>query len=96
MLNAFLNSPLLFASVYMTLPWKILGLLFCQDGRSLHHVAGWFLRTLLILDCCFLEIMLQHQQLCLVCIYQDYVCVKLVTRDFVSLKKNYFLKTTQQ
>lgn len=40
----------------------------------------------------FLEIMLQHQQLHLVCVYQDYVYVKLVIRDFASLKENCFLK----
>lgn len=51
--------------------------------------------TLLILDCCFLEIMLQQQQLHLLCVYQDYVCVKLVIRDFASLKENNSFKTSQ-
>lgn len=46
----------------------------------------------LILDWCFLEVMLQHQQLHLLCVYQYYVCVQLVIRDVASLKDNIFLK----
>lgn len=32
-------------------------ILFCQDGKYIHGVARWLLRTLLIEHCCFLEIM---------------------------------------